>query len=89
MVSHSLSSSSAAGSRIPNPRLIAKPIVEIVGKLNRSGGESPVVQLEIVRPGTWKALRKQLESRGKGWYHLVHFDVHGKVTWNEKARKEQ
>jgi tetratricopeptide (TPR) repeat protein len=42
------------------------------------------VTLDLVRPGTWPALRDHLrditENHGTGWYHLVHFDVHGAFT---------
>nr|WP_232541385.1 tetratricopeptide repeat protein [Nocardia bovistercoris] len=38
----------------------------------------------MVRPGTWEGLRGHLNAvraeRGSGWYHLVHFDVHGAFT---------
>jgi tetratricopeptide (TPR) repeat protein len=39
------------------------------------------VTVDLVRPGTWEALRAHLreatEARGSGWYHVVHFDLHG------------
>ncbi|KAF8244578.1 hypothetical protein K440DRAFT_635924 [Wilcoxina mikolae CBS 423.85] len=37
------------------------------------------VSIETVRPGTLEAITKQLLSRPKGFYHLVHFDLHGTV----------
>ena len=43
----------------------------------------PKIYLEIVRPGTYQELRKRLEKttkeRGRGYFHIVHFDLHGCV----------
>ncbi|KJE19995.1 ATP-dependent transcriptional regulator [Frankia torreyi] len=42
------------------------------------------VTVDLVRPGTWDALRDHLDGtraeHGGGWYHVVHFDVHGLFT---------
>ena len=39
------------------------------------------LSLEVVRPGTYAALPKHLQGvtskHGKGYYHLVHLDMHG------------
>ena len=39
------------------------------------------LSLEVVRPETYAALRKHLQGvtskHGKGYYHLVHLDMHG------------
>ncbi len=41
------------------------------------------VQVEILRPGTYKALENHLRDvtakHGEGYYHVIHFDVHGAV----------
>ena len=41
------------------------------------------LNLEVVRPGTWEALKQHLEKshriHGRGYFHMIHFDVHGKV----------
>ncbi|KAH7390364.1 hypothetical protein BKA64DRAFT_679066 [Cadophora sp. MPI-SDFR-AT-0126] len=41
------------------------------------------LNLEIVRPGTFfgfkEHLRRAEETHGPGYFHLVHFDMHGKV----------
>jgi tetratricopeptide (TPR) repeat protein len=56
-------------------RTISRPLV---GALQQAGLR---VQVDIVRPGTYKALVRHLEAvqdrRGTGHYHVVHFDVHG------------
>jgi CHAT domain/NACHT domain len=49
------------------------------------------VSLDLVRPGSWEALRGHLRSRtekdGTGWYQVVHFDLHG--GFSELAELEQ
>lgn len=52
-------------------RTISRPIVEAIrdAKLR--------VNVEIVRPGTYEAFVRQLESKPEGFYHVVHFDLHG------------
>lgn len=56
-------------------RTISRPLSEAVRQ-----ARIPVV-VDIVRPGTWQALREQLRAtsakHGTGWYQVVHFDVHG------------
>ena len=40
-----------------------------------------LVTIDLVRPGTWEALRAHLRSmtehHGSGWYQVIHFDLHG------------
>jgi tetratricopeptide (TPR) repeat protein len=55
-------------------RTISRPLVE---ELGRSGLR---VQADIVRPGTWEALEKHLGDHPSGYYHLLHFDGHGKLV---------
>ena len=52
-------------------RTISRPLVEAIRQAKTR------VNLEILRPGTYEALSKHLEVKGKGYYHIVHFDVHG------------
>ncbi|KAK6358785.1 hypothetical protein TWF730_008104 [Orbilia blumenaviensis] len=35
--------------------------------------------IDIVRLGTWEAVQKALSVKPAGYYHIVHFDVHGDV----------
>ncbi|KAJ5722281.1 hypothetical protein N7488_000316 [Penicillium malachiteum] len=41
------------------------------------------MNIEIVRPGTFKAFEDHLEAskrrHGPGYFHIVHFDLHGKI----------
>ena len=38
------------------------------------------LNLEVVRPGTLDALEEHLTRHSRGYYHFVHFDIHGTVT---------
>ena len=48
--------------------------------------DAPRITLEIVRPGTYQAFKDCLErttrDRGRGYFHMVHFDLHGRVKKN-------
>ncbi|MFI5842680.1 CHAT domain-containing protein [Catenuloplanes sp. NPDC051500] len=48
-----------------------------------SWNASRPVRIDLARPGTWTALRRHLEqtagARRKGWYQVVHFDLHGET----------
>jgi tetratricopeptide (TPR) repeat protein len=37
------------------------------------------VNVEILRPATYKALVERLSDRGAGYYHILHFDGHGSL----------
>ena len=57
-------------------RTISRPLLDALRQ-----GSVPVT-VDLVRPGTWEALRGHLrEARarrdGSGWYQVVHFDLHG------------
>ncbi|KAK6513515.1 hypothetical protein TWF281_005138 [Arthrobotrys megalospora] len=39
--------------------------------------QSANIQMDFVRPATWESLQ---EALGRKQYHIVHFDVHGKIT---------
>jgi len=63
-------------------RTISRPLVEMVRDARLP------VNLEILRPGTYQALMQHLETvsneRGKGFYHAIHFDLHGAVlSWEQ------
>jgi hypothetical protein len=56
--------------------------------------ESPLrINLHVVRPGTYEAFKQHLEStkleRGSGYYHLVHFDLHGRVAKRRMANGDK
>ncbi|MDM8515020.1 tetratricopeptide repeat protein [Desulfobacterales bacterium HSG16] len=56
-------------------RTISRPLV---GSLRKA--ELPV-RVDILRPGTYRALtehlRKMRDNHGVGYYHIIHFDMHG------------
>jgi tetratricopeptide (TPR) repeat protein len=74
-------------------RTISRPLVAGI-----ANAQLPV-NVEFVRPGTYEALVRQLDARGQGYYHMVHFDMHGVVTSShaleqanekrEKLRKDE
>ena len=53
-------------------RTISRPLVESLRQAKLP------VKIDIVRPGTFHALRDHLAEK-KGYYHIIHFDVHGKL----------
>ncbi|WP_433296269.1 tetratricopeptide repeat protein [Actinoplanes sp. CA-030573] len=65
------------GPRDVGYRTISQPLLDAIGR-----ADLPVT-VDLVRPGTWEALRDALRAaerdpqRGQGWYQVVHFDVHG------------
>ncbi|MGK7896965.1 MAG: tetratricopeptide repeat protein [Xenococcus sp. (in: cyanobacteria)] len=62
-------------------RTISRPLVKAIrnSKLR--------VNIELLRPGTYEALETHLESKGNGYYHIVHFDVHGALKTYEDYQK--
>ena len=59
-------------------RTISRPLLDALQPLGLP------VTVNLVRPGTWQALREHVQSAtersGPGWYHAVHFDVHGMLS---------
>jgi hypothetical protein len=60
-------------------RTITRPLVETVEK-NRMR-----VQIHLLRPPTFRRLKEHLREK-KGFYHIVHFDVHGNVLSFEEYK---
>ena len=67
-----------SGRKTASPRLASRPLVDLIQRLKAEGGAS--VYLEVLRPASWGALEKKLSQSGKGFWHLVHFDVNARVT---------
>jgi hypothetical protein len=63
----------------PDHRLISRSLVRTIASVSRFR----TVELELVRPGTFSALKDSLQSHGGGYYDLVHFDVHGDMALSE------
>lgn len=63
----------------PDHRLVSRSLVSTIASVSRFRA----VEFELVRPGTFSALRDAVQSRGSGYYDLIHFDVHGDVVLSE------
>src|SRR5437588_593424 len=76
-----------SGKRDVGYRTISRPLVESLGSANLR------VQVEILRPGTYRALENHLREvtakHGEGYYHVIHFDVHGAVLTYEEYQQIQ
>jgi CHAT domain len=76
-----------SGRRDVGYRTISRPLVEALDSANIP------VRVEILRPGTYKALENQLrdstDRHQEGYYHVIHFDVHGAVLSYEQLKKGQ
>src|SRR5579884_4283212 len=76
-----------SGKRDVGYRTISRPLVEALRQT------SIPIQIEILRPGTYKALENHLREvtarHGEGYYHVIHFDVHGSVLTYEQLQKGQ
>jgi hypothetical protein len=66
-------------------RTISRPLVE---ELRQAGIP---VQIDIVRPGSYEALDKHLQqttaAHGVGYYHVIHFDVHGALLRYDQVQQ--
>src|SRR5579859_7642817 len=74
-----------SGTRDVGYRTISRPLVEALRQTNIP------IRIEILRPGTYRALENHLREttaqHGEGYYHVVHFDVHGAVLSHEQLQK--
>jgi hypothetical protein len=66
-------------------RTISRPLVE-------SLRQSPTpVHIDILRPGTYQALdthlRETTNRHGVGYYHVIHFDVHGALLTHQQFQQ--
>jgi tetratricopeptide (TPR) repeat protein len=66
-------------------RTISRPLVDSLRQAKAT------VQIDILRPGTYKALENHLRDistrYGPGYYHGIHFDLHGAVLTYEQLQK--
>jgi hypothetical protein len=58
------------------PSNVSWPLAKIIAK---HPGTAEVATLRLVRPATWSALTRELESKQKGFYDIIHLDMHGQV----------
>lgn len=52
-------------------RTIARPLIEVIQNSHLR------VNVDLLRPGTYESLERHLETKGAGYYHIIHFDCHG------------
>ncbi|KUJ19552.1 uncharacterized protein LY89DRAFT_731947 [Mollisia scopiformis] len=65
-------------------RLVLKPVLDSIASMSKSNIDQPKhVNIDIVRPGTFTALKEALNN-GRDRYDIVHFDVHGQIK-DDKA----
>jgi hypothetical protein len=67
-------------------RTISRPLVEGLRTANLH------TRVDIVRPGTYQALFDHLENirtaHGPGYYHVIHFDVHGALLRHPELKQD-
>ena len=68
-------------------RTISRPLVEALRQANLP------VQIDILRPGTYKALENHLRQTSaqqqEGYYQVIHFDLHGAALTYEQLQQAQ
>jgi len=66
-------------------RTISRPLVESLRK-----AKIPV-KIDVLRPGTYEALSRHLDAvkdeHGQGYYHIIHFDLHGSLASYEQLKE--
>jgi hypothetical protein len=67
-----------------DPGITLRVILQIKHKLQMDKGARHQINLEIVRPGTFAALEAHLKLKGKGYFDIIHFDLHGRVDKSNK-----
>lgn len=55
-------------------RTIQRPLIESADNIGQR------INSVILRPGTYETLNQHLQEAGSGFYHIIHFDLHGMVT---------
>ena len=79
------------GVRDVSYRTISRPLVEALRQAHVR------VDIAILRPGTYKTLENHLRDvtgkHGAGYYHVIHFDVHGSLLsyqdWQHLLQQEE
>jgi hypothetical protein len=67
-----------------NHRTIQRPLIDLIQKSHFR------IRPHILRPGTFEAFMKHLDYVSEGYYHIIHFDLHGKVaSWEELTEAKE
>lgn len=64
-------------------RLISKPVW---GLIQSHQDLKSQISMQFVRPGTWDKTRAMLKAYEKGYFSMVHFDLHGMIHKGRHAR---
>ncbi len=74
-----------SGARDIGYRTVSRPLVDELRKIQQP------VEITLLRPGTYAALQEHLVQRtrkdGVGYYHVIHFDVHGSLMTYEQFQQ--
>ncbi|MBD2357085.1 tetratricopeptide repeat protein [Tolypothrix sp. FACHB-123] len=62
-------------------RTISRPLLELIENSHLR------VNVELLRPGTYQALSQHLETKGAGYYHVIHLDCHGALMTYEQIQQ--
>ena len=70
-----------SGGRSPDIKSgqVSWPLAKVISKYP---GAKDSTSLRLVRPGSWNALVRELKAKDKGFYQIVHLDMHGQVEQN-------
>jgi tetratricopeptide (TPR) repeat protein len=68
-------------------RTISRPLLDAMRQAHVP------VAVDLVRPGTWQALKDALRSataeHGSGWFQVVHFDLHGLFSDHQGLQQQR
>ncbi|MCJ1279480.1 hypothetical protein MMC21_007304 [Puttea exsequens] len=59
-----------------DPTVASRHLLAMIARL-KTETENAALKVEIVRPGTFSAFKKHVEGKPRGYYDMIHFDVHG------------
>lgn len=65
-------------------RTIQRPLIELIRRKSHLR-----VRPYILRPGAFKALKDHLAKVESGFYHIIHFDLHGEVVTYQELLRER
>jgi len=73
-----------------SPAIAYRSIMSIRSRLHKQNGRD-IIHVEVVRPGSFEALQEHLErktaEKGLGYFHMVHFDLHGEIRDKERPHQ--
>jgi hypothetical protein len=67
-----------------NYRHLSRPVVDSLRQVDDSQLR---VQIDLLRPGTYRALAEHLAKQPNGYYQIIHFDVHGALLTHAQLQQ--